>query len=67
MVIVELPDLVLSAIDVAVRVTVGGFGAVAGAVTVTDVVVTFVNAPQEEPVQPLPDKAQVTPLVEESF
>jgi hypothetical protein len=46
--------------EVAVNVTVGGLGIVCGAVYVVGLVVVDVNVPQASPVQPVPDRAQVT-------
>jgi hypothetical protein len=66
-VMVALADFVLSAIDAARSVTVAGLGALAGALYVTDVVVTFVKVPQAAPVHPTPDSVQLTPLFAESF
>jgi hypothetical protein len=62
--------LVPSATDVAIRVTVGGFGGVAGAVYVTDAPDALVagdTTPHVAPLQPAPDTAQLTPLPAESF
>ncbi len=56
------PLLVVSATDVAVTVTVAGFGTLGGALYVTLVVVTFVNVPQAAPLHPVPLKLHVTPL-----
>jgi hypothetical protein len=61
------PDFVVSATEVAVRLTVGGFGIDEGAVYVTLVEVTFEREPQVAPLQPAPDSAQVTPRAVESF
>ena len=47
--------------DVAVMVTVGVLGTVAGAVYVTEDFVGLVRSPQELPEHPDPDKFQVTP------
>jgi hypothetical protein len=66
-VMVAVPLLVPSVTDVAVSVTVAGFGAVAGALYVTEVVVTLLSVPQTVPLQPLPASDQVTPLFCESF
>jgi F0F1-type ATP synthase assembly protein I len=58
-------DFVVSLTDVAVSVTVGGFGAVAGAVYVTavpDMLDELESAPHAAPVQPIPDNTHVTPL-----
>jgi hypothetical protein len=67
MVIVAAAVFVPSAMDVAVRVTVAGLGAVAGALYVIPVVVAFVSVPQEVPLQPAPERDQLTPLFCESF
>jgi hypothetical protein len=56
--------------DVAVIVTLAGFGAVAGAVYVTavpDPAEVADSVPQEAPLQPVPDNVQVTPLLCTSF
>jgi len=63
-------DLLPSATDVAVNVTVAGFGGAAGAVYVTgapDALVVGDTAPQVAPLQPAPESAQLTPLPAESF
>ena len=60
-VIVAGPLFVLSATAVAVKVTVAGFGTFAGPLYVTDVVVMFVSEPQVLPLQPEPERDQVTP------
>ena len=60
-VIVAAAFFVVSRLDVAVNVTVAGLGSEAGAVYVTDVVVTLLKVPQVAPLQPLPESAQVTP------
>src|ERR1700719_3512027 len=54
---------VLSATEVAVTVTVDGFGTAAGALYVAAVVVTLVNEPQAVPLQPAPESDHVTPLL----
>jgi hypothetical protein len=62
--------LVLSVIEVAVNVTVAGAGAVAGAVyviPVPDALPVAEIVPQFAPVQPAPDKLQLTPLLAGSF
>ncbi len=56
-----VPLALLFATEVAVTVTVSGPLTVAGAVYVAAVVVVFDSAPHADPVQPLPDKAHVTP------
>jgi hypothetical protein len=61
MVIVAVPFLVVSETEVAVTVTLAGLGTFAGALKVTDVMVTFERLPQVGPLQPAPDSAQVTP------
>ena len=66
-VMVAVPLLVPSVTDVAVSVTVAGFGAVAGALYVTEVVVALLSVPQAVPLQPLPETDQLTPLFCESF
>ena len=66
-VIVADADFVPSATDVAFSATVAGAGTNAGAVYVTEVVVTFVSVPQLAPEQPVPESAHVTPLFCESF
>jgi hypothetical protein len=66
-VIVAPFDFVLSATEVAVSVTVAGDGTLAGAVYVTDVLVTLLSVPQADPVHPVPDNPQLTPLFCESF
>ena len=61
--------LVASATDVAVSRIVAGLGAVVGAVYVTaapDALELLDSVPQEAPVQPVPDSAQITPLSCES-
>jgi hypothetical protein len=64
---VAVPLLVPSVTDVAVSVTVAGFGAVDGALYVTEVVVTLLSVPQAVPLHPLPETDQLTPLFCESF
>jgi hypothetical protein len=62
--------LVPSATDVAVRVTVGGFGGAAGAVYVTDAPDALVSGdttPHVAPLQPAPETAQLTPLAPASL
>ena len=59
--------LVASAIEVAFKVTAAGLGTVAGALYVTEVVVTFVNVPHVAPLQPVPESDHVTPLLPVSF
>ncbi len=59
--------LVGSATEVAVRVTPFGEGALADAAYVTDVAVMFDSVPHVEPLQPVPERLQVTPLFWESF
>ena len=59
-------DLLLSATEVAVRVTEAGLGALAGAVYVTgtpDALDVADSVPQVAPLQPAPDSDQVTPLL----
>lgn len=60
-VIVAVEVLVVSAIDVAVSVTVAGLGTLLGPVYVTLVVVTLDRVPQVAPEQPAPERAHVTP------
>ena len=67
MVIVAEADFVGSLIEVAVRVTVAGFGMFAGALKVTDDVVTVVRAPHVLPLHPAPESAQVVPAFLKSF
>ena len=65
MVILEVADLVASAAEVAVRVTVAGFGMLAGAVYVIaepEALEVAESFPQAAPVQPVPASVQVTPL-----
>jgi len=66
-VMVAEADLVVSATAVAVRVTVAGLGMFAGALYVTDVLLTFVSVPQALPLQPAPDRDHVRPLFWKSF
>ena len=66
-VIVALKFFVVSAMEVAVNVTEAGEGIAAGAVYVTEVVVTLERAPQVAPEHPAPVNVQVTPLFCESF
>jgi hypothetical protein len=63
----EIVDFVVSATEVAVSETVEGLGTVAGAVYVTEVVVTLVRVPQAVPEQPVPERDQETPLLRVSF
>jgi len=67
MVMVAEEVLELSATEVALSVTVLGEGTFRGAVKVTEVVVELERVPQVAPLQPVPDRAQVTPLFWESF
>src|SRR6266702_8512394 len=60
-VIVAVADLVLSVTEVAVRVTVAGFGTFAGSVEVAEVGVTLESVPQVKPLQPAPEREKVTP------
>jgi len=69
-VIVAFADLVASSTAVAVSVTVGGFGTVAGAVYTTaapDAAVAPESVPQAVPVQPGPESAHDVPLLFGSF
>jgi hypothetical protein len=64
-VIVAVPIFVESAIDVAVSVTVGGFGTAAGAVYITgapEAVVMLESVPHAAAVQPAPESVQAVPL-----
>jgi hypothetical protein len=64
-VMVIVAVFVVSATAAAVRVTVGGFGATAGAVylmVAPEALDVADNVPQAGPLQPAPDKVQVTPL-----
>jgi hypothetical protein len=70
MVTVAAADFVPSATDVAVAVTVAGFGTVAGAVYVTatpEPLVELDSVPQLAPLHPAPDSVQLKPLFWESF
>ncbi len=60
-VMVAVAPFVVSAAEVAVRVTVFGEGAFRGAVSITDVDVMFERVPHVMPLQPVPDRLQVTP------
>ena len=69
-VIIAAADFVLSATDVAVIVTVAGAGTLGGAVYVTAVpeaLVMLESAPHVPPLQPAPESAHVTPLLELSL
>ena len=69
-VMVAAADLVPSEIDVAVRDTAAGAGTFAGALYVTaapDALELADSVPQAAPLQPVPDKAQFTPLFCVSF
>jgi hypothetical protein len=69
-VIVALEDFVVSATEVAVRVTVAGLGTFAGPVYVIGVpeaLVAVDSVPQAAPLHPAPESAQLTPLFAESF
>jgi hypothetical protein len=69
-VILVVADFVASATDVAVSMTVPGLGIVAGAVYVTGVPEALdagATVPHVAPLQPMPESAQVTPLLAESF
>lgn len=61
-VMVAVADLVVSASEVARSEICEGLGRVLGAVYVREVVVTLVSAPQASPLQPLPERVQLTPL-----
>src|SRR6266404_1028382 len=62
-VIVAVLDLEVSATEVAVRVTVAGFGMATGPVKLTVVAVACESAPQVLTLQPTPESDQVTPLL----
>ena len=69
-VMVATLNFVVSAAEVAVRVTPVGLGWLEGAVYVMgvpDALEVAESEPQAAPVQPAPDRAQVTPLFCESF
>jgi hypothetical protein len=69
-VIVAFADLLASSTDVAVSVTVGGFGSAAGAVYITaapDAALLPDSEPQAAPVQPGPDSVHVVPSFFGSF
>jgi len=66
-VIAAVELFVVSATDVAFSVTAAGLGTLAGALYVTDVVVTFVSVPHVAPLHPVPDSDHVTPLFPVSF
>jgi hypothetical protein len=69
-VILALADDLRSATEVAVSVTVGGLGAFAGAVYVTDApeaLEVVERVPQRAPAQPGPESVHVTPLLWGSF
>jgi hypothetical protein len=69
-VIVAVADFVVSATDVAVKVTVAGEGTLDGAVyvmAVPDALEEADSAPHDEPLQPAPESDQVTPLPELSL
>ncbi len=65
--IVANPIFVTSASAVAVSVTLAGFGAVAGAVYVTALVVAPLSIPQAAPLQPAPLSDQETPRLSKSL
>jgi hypothetical protein len=58
---------VASATEVAVRVTARLLATAAGALYVSDVIVTFVSVPHAAPVQAVPEMVHMTPLLPESF
>jgi hypothetical protein len=62
-VIVAVALFVVSLTEVAVSATVAGLGTAAGALYVTELVVMLVSEPQVAPLQPVPERAQVTPLL----
>jgi hypothetical protein len=62
--------LLLSAAEVAVKVTVAGLGTLPGAVyviAVPDALEVEESVPQAAPLQPAPESVQVTPLFCASF
>jgi hypothetical protein len=68
--IVALADTLLSLTEVAVSVTLVGFGIVPGAVYVTatpEALDELDSVPQAVSLQPLPDNVHVTPLLCGSF
>jgi hypothetical protein len=69
-VMVAVAVFVVSVTEVAVNLTVAGFGTFTGAVYVTaapDALDVGVTAPHVAPLQPVPDSVQLTPLFAESF
>lgn len=67
MVMLAEADLVVSAIEVALRETEAGLGGAAGAAYVTELTVISVSVPQVDPEQPVPDSDQETPRFCGSF
>lgn len=67
MVTVAVADFVLSVTEVATTLRLAGLGAVFGAVYRTLVGVMLESVPQAAPVQPAPERLQVTPKLEGSF
>jgi len=61
-VIVAAELFAVSLTEVAVSVTVAGLGTAAGALYVTELEVMLESEPQVAPLQPEPERAQVTPL-----
>jgi hypothetical protein len=59
-VMAALPDLVVSAAEVAVNETAAGLGTAVGAVYVTEVAATLESVPQVAPEQPEPERLHVT-------
>jgi hypothetical protein len=69
-VIVVAADFVVSATEVPVNVTVAGFGTAAGAeyvIATPEALEAADSVPHVAPLQPEPDRVQVTPLFEGSF
>jgi len=66
-VIVAVAFLVGLDTEVAVKVTTFGEGAFAGAAYVTAAAVIFDSVPHATPLQPVPERLQVTPLFWKSF
>jgi hypothetical protein len=66
-VIAAFDVFVVSPTEVAFKVTAAGLGTLAGALYVTEVVVTFVSVPHVAPLQPVPESDHVTPLAPVSF
>jgi hypothetical protein len=64
---VAVAPIDLSATEVAVKVTALGEGAFAGAAYITDVDVMLESVPHVMPLQPVPERLQLTPMFWESF